>query len=60
MPLKDIKSNAKKILKLIISYFDYPSEDAYEVSYAKRQRNRDEMTAIIKGKTDGLGDTQPY
>ena len=32
-------------------YFHKPSEDAYEVLYAKRQIIRDEMTAIIKGKT---------
>ena len=38
-------------MKLGISYYYQPSEDAYEVSYAKRQRNRDKMTAKIKGNT---------
>ena len=28
-----------------------PSKDAYEVSYTKRQRIRNEMTVIRKGKT---------
>ena len=28
--------------------------DGYTVWYAKKQRNRNEITAIIKGKTTGL------
>ena len=38
-------------MKIGILYFQQPIEDAYKALYAKRQRNRDEMTAILKGKT---------
>ena len=46
----------KKYAKTRIFYLYQPNEDAFEVSYANRQRNRYKMTAIVKGKTP-LGQT---